>query len=450
MLKHFNKAHIFTAINQLLRALFIVLIIVLVPLFLDKTEQGYWFSFMSLSALMIIVDSGFSMIILQFAAHEFAFLHFNSVGKIEGDEHYLKRLGSFYFFCLKWSAGAAAVALPLIAGVGILVMSSRPAETDWMTPWLLYVVGSTFTFINSSQLYFFEGCDSVPKTQKIRAIVNIVMITVLCISLLSGLKLYSLTTSVLASSLMGFVLIRRGFGPTISSLYANAKGFSHSWIKEFLPLLGRYSLSWASGYLIFQMYTPLMFHFYGPVEAGKMGISITLWTGVLTLSNVWLYVATPKMNIHISQKKWFELDQIFFKSLAFSAITFITGMVIVFLFFEIFRGHLALVDRFLSPVSMLLLAGGWGLQLIVNGLAIYLRAHKEEPLVVPSVITAGYVIITTYLAARYLSPDYFFLGFFSSYLWGLPLIISIFKEKRKKGHLNEQRCNPAYHSYSDL
>ena len=128
MLKHFNKAHIFTAINQLLRALFIVLIIVLVPLFLDKTEQGYWFSFMSLSALMIIVDSGFSMIILQFAAHEFAFLHFNSVGKIEGDEHYLKRLGSFYFFCLKWSAGAAAVALPLIAGVGILVMSSRPAK----------------------------------------------------------------------------------------------------------------------------------------------------------------------------------------------------------------------------------------------------------------------------------------------------------------------------------
>ncbi len=445
-----NKAHLFTGINQLSRAFFGILIIALVPLFLGKAEQGYWFSFMSLSALMMIADSGFSTIILQFAAHEFAFLRFDPAGRLEGDPHYLKRLGSFFLFCLRWSICVAVAAIPLIAGIGVAVMSSRVAEADWMSPWLLYVLGSALAFINNSLLYFFEGCDCVPKTQKIRATVNIAMIVTLCVSLMGGLKLYSLAVSALVSSLLGTFLICRRFGPAIGGLFSGARGFSHPWFREFLPLLWRYSLSWVSGYFIFQMYTPIMFHYSGPVEAGKIGISITLWMGVLSLSNIWLSVVTPKINIHISRRQWLDLDRLFFRNLAFSGATFLVGVVVVFLLLELFRGNLAMAERFLSPGPMLLLAGGWGFQLVVNGLAIYLRAHKEEPLVVPSVITAVYVIITTYLSAKYLQPDYFFLGFFSSYLWGLPWIIAIFNTKREKGHLSEQPFNPAYHSCSDL
>lgn len=450
ILKNVNKAHLFTGINQLSRALFGILIIALVPLFLDRAEQGYWFSFMSLSALMMIADSGFSTIILQFAAHEFAFLRFDQAGWLEGDEHYLKRLGSFFLFSLRWSIGVAVVAMPLICGIGFTVMSSRAPEADWIAPWLLYVLGSALAFINNSLLYFFEGCDCVPRTQRIRATVNIAMIASLCVSLTGGLALYSLSVSALVSSLLGTFLICRRFGPAIGSLFLAARGFSHPWIREFLPLLWRYSLSWVSGYFIFQMYTPIMFHYYGPVEAGKIGISITLWIGVLSLSNIWLSVVTPKLNIHISRRQWLDLDRLFFRNLAFSGATFLVGVVAVFLLLELSGGHLAIAERFLSPLPMLLLAGGWGFQLVVNGLAIYLRAHKEEPLVVPSIITAIYVIITTYLSAKYLSPDYFFLGFFSSYLWGLPWIISIFNAKREKGHLSEQAFNPAYHSCSDL
>ncbi len=434
-----NKAHIYTGINQLSRALSIILMIVLVPLFLSKAEQGYWFSFMSLSALMIIADSGFSIIILQFAAHEFAFLHFDEAGGLKGDAYHLKRLGSFFLFCLKWLAGVAVAALPLITAVGICVMSSRAAESNWLPPWLLYIFGSTIAFINNGLLFFFEGCDSVSKSQKLRAKVNIVMIAILCVSLSSGLKLYSLAVSVSISSLLGLILLCRAYGPAISSLLSNAKGFSHPWRKEFLPLLGRYSLSWASGYFIFQMYTPIMFHYAGPVEAGKIGISITLWSGVLSLSNIWLYVVTPKLNIHISKKKWFELDYLFFRNLILSGTTFLIGIAVIFSLLEFSKGHFSLADRFLNPVSMLILASGWCLQLIVNGLAIYLRAHKEEPLVVPSIVSAAYVIITTYFAARYLPPEYFFLGFLSSYLWGLPWIISIFNKKRLNGHRSEQQ-----------
>ena len=450
VLKSISTSHVFTAINQLSKTAYVVMMLVLVPLFLTKAEQGYWFSFMSLSALMIIADSGFSTIILQFAAHEFAFLRFNASGAIEGEEKYLKRLGSFFLFAFKWSAGVVTVALPVISIVGWYIMSRRPAEAVWQAPWLLYVIGSVFTFMNNSFLYFFEGCDSVPKTQKIRAQINLAMIAVLCAGLISGLKLYALALSAIVSALAGAALLFKVFRPAACSLLAAARGYAHSWRKEFLPLLGRYSLSWASGYFIFQMYTPIMFHYYGPVEAGKIGISITLWTGVLTLSNIWLSVVTPKINIHISKKEWLHLDKLFFRNLAFSAVTFLVGVGCVFSLFGLANGRFALADRFVSPVSMLFLAGGWWLQVIVNGLALYLRAHKEEPMVVPSVVSAIYIVVVTYCSALFLSPDYFFLGFFSSYVWGLPWVIWIFNRKRREGHLNEQPYTPAYNSNTDI
>lgn len=445
-----NRGHLYTGINQATRVFYTLLMLVLVPLFLGKAEQGYWFSFMSFSALMIIADSGFSTIILQFAAHEFAFLKFGASGAVEGEEEHLKRLGSFLRFSVKWSLGVVCLALPLIAGIGWYIMSQRPAEADWRLAWLLYVAGSVFAFLNNSLLYFFEGCDSVPKAQKIRALMNAAMIAALCAGLLGGLKLYALAFAALTGAAVGAAGLYLVFGRAAAGLLAAAKGYGHAWRSEFLPLLGRYSLSWASGYFIFQMYTPIMFHYYGPVEAGKIGISITLWTGVLTLSNIWLSVVTPRMNIHVSKKEWRSLDALFFRNLALSAVTFLAGAVCVFGLMSMARGRFDLVDRFVSPVSMLFLAGGWWLQVVVNGLAIYLRAHKEEPLVVPSVTSAFYIVAVTYFSALLLSPDYFFLGFFSSYIWGLPWVIWIFNKKRRDGHLDEKPYAPAYNSNTDV
>lgn len=449
-MKGINSAHFFSGLAQFARTGYMLLMLGMVPFFLEGAEQGYWFSFMSLSALMIIADSGFSTIILQFAAHEFAFLRFNGSGAIEGEPKYLARLGSFFLFSLKWSLAVVALAMPLIAGIGWYVMSRRPDEAVWQAPWLLYVVGSVFTFLNNSLLYFFEGCDSVPKTQKIRAQVSLAMIVALCAGLAAGLKLYALAISALVSALVGALLVLKVFKPAAVSLLGAGKGYVHAWRREFVPLLGRYSLSWVSGYFIFQMYTPIMFHYYGPVEAGKIGISITLWTGVLTLSNIWLSVVTPKINMHVSRKEWRYLDALFFRNLALSAATFLAGAACVFALMSFARGRFDLVERFVSPVSMLFLAGGWWLQVIVNGLAVYLRAHKEEPLVAPSVVSAAYIAVVTYFSALFLSPDYFFLGFFTSYLWGLPWIVWIFGKKRREGHLNEQQYTPAYNSNTDV
>lgn len=91
-----------TALNQLYRLISGPLMLICIPLFLSAEEQGYWYTFTSVAALSIFADLGFTTIVLQFAAHEFAFLHYDENQKIDGDEFHLHKLADFFRFCMKW------------------------------------------------------------------------------------------------------------------------------------------------------------------------------------------------------------------------------------------------------------------------------------------------------------------------------------------------------------
>ena len=89
------------------------------------------------------------------------------------------------------------------------------------------------------------------------------------------------------------------------------------------------------------------------------------------------------------------------------------------------------MERFVSFQSLVLLNICWFAQLIVHNLAIYLRAYKEEPLLLPSILSALFVVLTTLMAAIYLSDDMFFIGFATMFLWFLPWVIILYKRKVK-------------------
>jgi len=426
-----NKDLIFTALNQLWKLISGPLLLLVVPLYLTPEEQGYWYTFSSLAALAIMADLGFSTIILQFAAHEFAYLSFDKKNNIVGNEFHLKKLATFFIFCLKWATCIVLIVFPIILCIGFYLLSQQQTAMQWHIPWLLYGIASGLMFLNSSILFFLEGCSSVARIQKLRLKVSIVMTLFMFGGLIFQFKLYALSLSLLGGALCSFGLIYRSFGITIKQLIAVSKTYTYSWKKEFLSLIWRYAISWASGYFIFQIYTPLTFQIHGAIAAGKVGISIALWTAVFSLANTWISAIIPKLNIYIEKKEWKLLDKVFYKNLLLSIMTFSIGVIIVFLVIHIFKGRLAIIDRFVSNISMMFLAINWFLQIIINTLAVYLRAHKEEPLVLFSFSSALYISVTTFLCIVYLPIDYLFVGYFSSYLFALPWIFSIFNKKRK-------------------
>ena len=430
--KYLNKDLIYTGLNQLWRLVSGPLMLILIPLYLTAEEQGYWYTFVSLAALAIFADLGFSIIILQFSAHEFAFLRFNQKGEFEGDSVHLNKIAKLFTFTVKRVILVSLATFPIILCIGYFMLSQKFTILSWHLPWLIYGISSAIGFINSTILYFFEGCNSVAKVQNIRLKMSIFTSTTVLIGLIFKLKLYALSISLLVNAIIGMYFIYHHFKAVIIQLIEVSKTCEYSWSKDILSLIWKYAISWACGYFMFQMYTPLTFHFHGAIEAGKVGLSITLWMAVFGISNVWIGAITPKLNMYISKQDWSDLDKVFRRNLLLAGITFLLGAVSIWGLTYFLKGKIFIFERFVNDFSMAILGICWFCQLIINTLAVYLRAHKEEPLLIPSFVSAVYISLSTWLCAKYLSVNYLFLGYLSSYAFMLPWVIHIFYKWRRK------------------
>lgn len=424
---------IYTQANQIWRGISGLITLLLIPLFLTKEQQGYWFTMTSLAALAMLAELGFFQIALQFAAHEFAYLKFgNDDNDVVGSADHRKRLASLFVFCTRWALLVAAVAFPVILLIGFLFLSRQQTGITWGMPWVVYVAGGGVTFLLTCFLSFLEGCNLVAAIQRLRFIIMVVTMTIMWIALVLQLGLHALSISMLGGALYGVYAVWRRYGRLFGNFLAASRSAAYAWKPHILGLLWRYALSWASGFFIFQIYAPLAFQFKGPVEAGKVGLSMTVWMGVFTVSNSWIYAVTPRLNMLVSRRDWKGLDLLLRRNLILSAGTYVAGAVVVFALILLLEGRYEIVSRLADPLSMLILAVIWFLQIIVNGLAVYLRAHKREPLVLPSVVSAIYILVTTILCANYLPQRYFFLGWLSGCMWGVPWIVYIFCTKKRE------------------
>ena len=83
-----NKATIMTFLNYIIKLILNPIIVISVPIFLDESTQGYWYTFGSIAALTSFADLGFTSIMTQYAAHEFTYLQFgNKTNEFEGEEN---------------------------------------------------------------------------------------------------------------------------------------------------------------------------------------------------------------------------------------------------------------------------------------------------------------------------------------------------------------------------
>lgn len=341
-----------TQLNQLFRGLSGIVTLVMIPLFLTKEQQGYWFTMTSLAALAMLADLGFFQVTLQFAAHEFAHLKFEN-GTVAGSELHRQRLASLFAFCSRWALSVALVAFPIILLVGFLFLMQKTTGVSWGLPWTIYVAGGMLTFFNSAILYFLEGCNLVGLIQRLRLTVGAVAMLILWVGLVLHFGLYALSLSMLIGSIYGSYLILARYRGLFRNFLSLSKSSTYSAKKEILGLLWKYALSWSSGYFIFQAYTPMAFQFHGAVEAGRVGLSIMLWMGVFAVSNAWIYSVTPRLNMMVAKRNWNELDRTFRTHLALSAATFFAGALFVFAALFLFKGRVQLVDRFSDTTSML-------------------------------------------------------------------------------------------------
>ena len=141
--------------------------VMLIVRFLSPVEQGYYYTLLSLVALQIVFELGFSFVILQLAAHESATLTISSDGQIDGDRIVKARLASVLRLTIRWYARTALAFVILLLPSGIFFFSLEPpgpAHVAWLGPWITAVLATSVTLFLTPLCSFLEGCNLVARS----------------------------------------------------------------------------------------------------------------------------------------------------------------------------------------------------------------------------------------------------------------------------------------------
>ena len=306
--------------------------VALIARFLTPQQQGYYYTFGSLIALQIIFELGFSLVILQMASHERAHLTISADGQVTGDLVAHSRLASVLQRTVKWySSGALLLAISLLVAGFHFFRAHRGLDdhVSWQAPWIFAVLAATLTFQLDPILSFMEGCGFVSNVARLRLIQAASGSICAWLVLFFHKGLFAPGTIIFANAVGAIFWLSRRKTLLLSLLRFNSGPHKIGWAREVWPFQWRIALSWLCGYLIFQLYTPVLFAYHGAAVAGQMGMSLSLANALLSVSISWINTKAAPFGALVARKEYTELDHIFFRALWQSLGVCIAGIVCV-------------------------------------------------------------------------------------------------------------------------
>lgn len=400
--------------------------------------QGYYYTFGSLLALQVFVELGLGTVIIQFSSHEWSKLKLNNQGVTEGDKEALSRLSSLLNITWRWYlVGGAVIAFGLGLGGYFFFLNSQTPQINWVLPWfsLCFLTGVSISLAPLWALL--EGCNQVQSVYTYRFFQGITTSLFIWVSIISGAKLWSASISTAAALLYALLFLKHKYWNFIKGLlFAGSLDARIDWRKEIFPMQWRIALSWISGYLSFSLFTPVIFHYHGPVIAGQLGITWGLINIVGAISSAWANPKVPRFGMLIAKKQYRELNNFFWRITKIVTGVALAGAVMVWLAIYILNWikH-PLAARFLPllPTGIFLIAQ---IILIIPGqLSVYLRAHKKEPLVYLSLVSGLAIGLSTLILGKYYSVIGMATGYLLINLFlVVPVVTIIWYRCRKEWH----------------
>ena len=436
-----DRAIAFTVMARFWSAFAGVVTIFLIARFLTPAEQGYYYTFSSLVALQIVFELGFFFVILQLAAHERSGLVIFDDGHIEGDAIAHARLASVLQKSVRWYSIAAILMACVLLPVGIhffTVHHGMSSQTlGWRMPWIFLVLAAIVTFQMDPIFAFLEGCGYVADVAHMRLGQAILAGSLAWSALLLHRGLFAPAMAITGQAVygIGWLLIRRRH--LIFGLLKHKTGKNHiAWISEVWPFQWRIALSWLCGYFISQLFNPILFAYQGAVAAGRMGMSLSITSSIGAVALAWMNTKAAPFGHLIAQKKYEDLDILYFRTLKQSALLLASCACILFICLEFASDHFPkYAGRVVAPWAFGLLLLTAIASHITFSEAIYLRSHKQEPFLIVSVVNAILVGSSAYFLGKYYGANAVIVGYMLGQgVVGIALGTYIFVTKRRMWH----------------
>ncbi|MDH1429844.1 hypothetical protein N5J23_16905 [Comamonas aquatica] len=382
--------------------------IILLPLFLSPIEQGFYYTFASVLALQVFFELGLNHVLTQLAGHSAAHLHRTADGSLQGDLRWRRKVVSLIALSNKWNAIMASIfaAAMLTGGIYFFAQRGTMSVNQWIVPWITLIIAAAVNLALSARLAICEGVGEVADVAQLRLRQSMVGYLILWAMLLSGQGLMASVAVPLTSAvftawwLWRHPRFKRLREEVAQATRVDAEEFE--WRRDIFPLQWRIALSWASGYFIFNFITPVIFALQGPVEAGRLGLALTVFSAVSTIGISWIAAKIPTFSGHIARQERTALNTLFDHQLRRSLVaTLVCSLGVVLAAYIAGQLSPKVLDRLPPLSSLLMLAVVTVTNAAVFAMAAYMRAHKEEPLLLQSIVTALLIGVGVFIGAHH-------------------------------------------------
>lgn len=378
--------------------------VALIARFLSSAEQGYYYTFGSLVAIQIVFELGFSFVILQLASHERSRLDISRDYEITGDPVAHARLASVLQKAVRWySVGALLVAATLLpSGFYFFATHQHADNVSWHLAWYCDALMAALNFQLDPLLSFLEGCGYVSAVARLRFMQSVAGSFLAWAALTSGHGLFAPSMMLFGMASCSLVWLYRKRKLLLGLLRHDTGNDRIRWGEEVWPFQWRIAVSWASGYFLFSLFNPVLFAYRGAIEAGQMGMTLSLVNAIQAIAVSWVSTKSAPFGALIAGKKYHELDQTFSRALFQSFAVAIAGALAgwlgcVYVNFHHFR----FAQRLLPPTPLGILMIYMVVNIIIFAQAYYLRAHKQEVFFLNSLVGAVAVALSTVIVGRH-------------------------------------------------
>jgi hypothetical protein len=439
LIRHFGLSHevVFSLLLKLWQSGAGLLGLFLIGMYFPPEVQGFYYTFVSLVALQSFVELGLYLVISNVASHEWSRLSLAKDGSIEGDSQALSRLVSLGRFVFKWYAGAALVFFVLAGGGGYWFLGkAQTPGIDWQIPWLLHIAFSSLLLWCMPFLSLLEGCEQVAPVAKFKVWQSMVSNVGFWAAIAAGANLWAAPalSSISAVLCIYYLAVsqRQFFRPFLNPPATE----SINWKTEMLPMQWRLGMQGVMNYFVFGLFTPVMFHYHGPVVAGQMGMSLQLIGAAQSIALIWISTKTPRFGILIARHEFNQLNAEWRKATVLAVFMMFLGVVLMLgILYVLTWMQLEVVSRVLSSLDFSLLASGAIFSLAGHSMAVYLRAHKREPLLKTGLLSGVVMGLLVWQLGSRFGP----LGACVSYLFvfacvSFPMVFYAWKKAQRDWH----------------
>lgn len=395
----------FTILTRIVQSAGGLLTLIMIARFLDKNEQGYFYTFLSILAIRMFFEMGLTTILTQYVAHEAAHLSWSNGSILIGEEYYLSRLASIIQLSVKWFLILAVLMFLALLFGGRFFFSkfNMQLNISWQLPWLILSVSTCFILMLDLLLAVLEGLGKINEIAKLRLVQQSINLLLLGLFLFANLKLLSHGLALFGSTIItGIILLLSGNLKVINSLWREQVKWKVNYKKEILPYQLRIALGNVSNYFVFQLFNPVLFATQGPIVAGQMGATQTFLNGIGVVSMSWMSTKIALFSNLVAKRKFKQLNLSFRKSTFISVVVCFTGIIAFIILILVLKEYYpALGKRFLGIEPIILLGLTQLTNVIGTAQGFFLRSFKKDPFFVSSIVIGILTGISTLICSKY-------------------------------------------------